>query len=109
MRLDAKMLDFGTPLAPSWGPNGAQNRPNGAKMSLKSSALVPKSDLWNCLVSKITFGAFLGIIFLDFRSTRFQMILGALGFSVLPGSRQKVGGFLHPGTAGHCKEEDIKM
>ena len=31
MRLDAKKLDFGSPLAPSWVPNGAQNRPSGAK------------------------------------------------------------------------------
>ena len=29
-RLDAQMLDFGTPLAPSWDQNGAQNRPSGA-------------------------------------------------------------------------------
>ena len=31
-RLGAKKLDFGSPLAPSWAPNGAQNRPSGAKM-----------------------------------------------------------------------------
>ena len=30
-RLDAKTADFGTPLAPSWAPNDAQNRPSGAK------------------------------------------------------------------------------
>ena len=29
-RLDAKMLDFGSPLAPSWAQNGAQNRTSGA-------------------------------------------------------------------------------
>ena len=27
----AKTLDFGTPLAPSWAPNDAQNRPSGAQ------------------------------------------------------------------------------
>ena len=35
MRLDAKMLDFGTPLAPSWAQNGARNRPAAAKMLQK--------------------------------------------------------------------------
>ena len=29
-RLDTKMLDFGSPLAPSWAQNGAQNRTSGA-------------------------------------------------------------------------------
>ena len=43
-RLDAKTADFGTPLAPSWAPNGAQNRPSGAKMltfSQRRCALFP--------------------------------------------------------------------
>ena len=31
VRLGAKRVDFGSPLAPSWGPNGAQNRPKGAQ------------------------------------------------------------------------------
>ena len=30
VRLGAKKLDFGSPLAPSWAQNGAQNRPSGA-------------------------------------------------------------------------------
>ena len=30
-RLGAKRVDFGSPLAPSWVQNGAQNRPSGAK------------------------------------------------------------------------------
>ena len=34
-RPGAKKLDFGTPLAPSWAPNGAQNRASLAKMALK--------------------------------------------------------------------------
>ena len=29
--LDAKMVDFGTPLAPTGVPKGAQNRPSGTK------------------------------------------------------------------------------
>ena len=32
----AKMLDFRTPLAPSWSPNDAQNRPGGAKNAPKT-------------------------------------------------------------------------
>ena len=43
VRLGAKKVDFGSPLAPSWGPNraqnlpkGAQNRPSGAKMAPKN-------------------------------------------------------------------------
>ena len=32
----AKTLDFGTPLAPSWAPNGAQNRPSGVKNGLRT-------------------------------------------------------------------------
>ena len=36
MRLGAKMMDFGTPLAPSGVQNGARNRPSGAKNPLFS-------------------------------------------------------------------------
>ena len=39
VRLDAKMLDLGSPLAPSWAQNGAQNRPSGAKSLQKSISL----------------------------------------------------------------------
>ena len=31
VRLGAKKVDFGSPLAPSWAPNGAQNRAKGAQ------------------------------------------------------------------------------
>ena len=31
VRLDAKMLDLGIPLPPSWGQNDAQHRPSGDK------------------------------------------------------------------------------
>ena len=31
VRLDAKIIDFGNPLAPNWAPNGAQNRSSGDK------------------------------------------------------------------------------
>ena len=37
----AKMLDFGTPLAPSWAPNGDQNRPGGPKKAPKKHKMVP--------------------------------------------------------------------
>ena len=36
VRLDAKMLDLGTPLAPSWAQNGGQNRASIAKRLKKS-------------------------------------------------------------------------
>ena len=36
-----KTVDFGTPLAPSWAPNGAQNRPSGAKMLTFSQRRAP--------------------------------------------------------------------
>ena len=36
VRLGAKKIDFGSPLALSWSPNGAQNHPSGAKKSPKS-------------------------------------------------------------------------
>ena len=36
VRLGAKKVDFGSPLAPSWAPNGAQNRPSGAKWLQKT-------------------------------------------------------------------------
>ena len=36
----AKTLDFGTPLAPSWAPNDAQNRPSGAKKPQKKHKMV---------------------------------------------------------------------
>ena len=35
-RLGAKMLDFGSPLPPSWAKSGAQNRPIGAKVASKN-------------------------------------------------------------------------
>ena len=35
VRLGAKKVDFGSPLAPSWSQNGAQNHPSGAKKSPK--------------------------------------------------------------------------
>ena len=31
LRLGAKKVDFGSPLAPSWVQNGVRNRPSGAK------------------------------------------------------------------------------
>ena len=50
VHLGAKMLDFGTPLVPSWLQNGTQNHPSGAKMTPISqrrcrllAALVPRT------------------------------------------------------------------
>ena len=58
----AKTLDFGIPLAPSWAPNDAQNRPSAPK-SLKK--IVHGANFcW--LASKIAFGTLLGTISSDF-------------------------------------------
>ena len=43
VRLGAKKVDFGSPLAPSWSPNGAQNHPSGAKKSPKSCQKGPRT------------------------------------------------------------------
>ena len=43
MRLGAKKLDFGSPLAPSWSQNGAPWRPAGPNMAPKITQVVPKS------------------------------------------------------------------
>ena len=40
VRLDAKTLDFGTPLAPSGVQNGAQNRPSGTQKPPKKNKMV---------------------------------------------------------------------
>ena len=46
VRLDAKKLDFGSPLAPSWAQNAAQNRPSGTKNPPKKHKMVlPRTGL----------------------------------------------------------------
>ena len=64
-RLGAKMLDFGTPLAPSWVqhvaqnlPSGIQNRPFLGRRSAKSTFLEPAGfqDLPEALLSIILDG-----------------------------------------------------
>ena len=69
MRLDGKMLDFGTPLAPSWVPNGAQNHPSVAKKPPKKHKmekdLAPFLATSSRLAPKVAFGAFLGTILVD--------------------------------------------
>ena len=40
----AKMLDFGTPLAPSGVQNGAQNRPSGAQEALYAPVRAPPRE-----------------------------------------------------------------
>ena len=41
-----KTVDFGTPLAPSWCPKGAQNRPSGAKNPPKKyKTVLPRTVL----------------------------------------------------------------
>ena len=62
MRLDAKTLDFGSPLAPSWGQNDVHNRPSGAKNEVLAGSGGRCCDR---LASRITFGAFLGTTFVD--------------------------------------------
>ena len=44
VRLGAKKVDFGSPLAPSWGPNSAQNRPKGAQNRPSGAKMRPFSQ-----------------------------------------------------------------
>ena len=49
VRLGAKKVDFGSPLAPSWAPNGAQNRPKGAQNRPSGTKMRPFSQLCGAL------------------------------------------------------------
>ena len=40
VRLDAKKIDFGSPVAPSWAQNASQNRPSGTKSPPKKHKMV---------------------------------------------------------------------
>ena len=62
-RLDAKTADFGTPLAPSWAPNGAQNRPSGAQNGFRK---LPGELLLADLLPQPVSGALLGTILVEF-------------------------------------------
>ena len=65
-RLGAKKLDFGSPFAPSWAQNGAQNRPSGAKWHPLLKPAAAFLETWNRFAAKVAFGAFLGTISSDF-------------------------------------------
>ena len=63
VRLGAKKVDFGSPLAPSWSQNGAQNHPSGAKKGPEST--IPRTILrhWKRALKKHNMLAFFTALF----------------------------------------------
>ena len=69
----AKTLDFGTPLAPNWAPNDAQNHPSGVQTA-------PISQRWWCLFRNLEPTCFQDHFWsaLGHHFRRFRMILGSI-------------------------------
>ena len=63
VRLGPKKVDFGSPLAPSWSQNGAQNHPSGAKKGPEST--IPRTLLrhWKRALKKHNMLAFFTALF----------------------------------------------
>ena len=66
VHLGAKMLDFGTPLVPSWLQNGAQNRPSSNQRLKKSISLSTQELFLEPICSQTPSKTFLGTILIDF-------------------------------------------
>ena len=93
VRLGAQKLDFGSPLAPSWSQNGAQNHPSGAKKGPES--IIPRTILrhWKRALKKHNMLAFFTALFpssLSERSFIQKYYANAFGKPLNPNKKKQI-------------------
>ena len=93
VRLGAKKVDFGSPLAPSWSQNGAQNHPSGAKKGPES--IIPRTILrhWKRALKKHNMLAFFTALFpssLSERSFIQKYYANAFGKPLNPNKKKQI-------------------
>ena len=93
VRLGAKKVDFGSPLAPSWSQNGAQNHPSSAQNGPES--IIPRTILrhWKRALKKHNMLAFFTALFpssLSERSFIQKYYANAFGKLLNPNEKKQI-------------------